>query len=332
MTHKILSHGAIALPFAVVRDWAKTSPYYEDHGRVEPDGSLVLAFGAGEVGMTPDGAETRLWIGAQDAAGAQVLRDFINQTAAEAGVAIRWRERFTPGRPVNLSLGRVTAIRRISPAFRRVEVEGPDIARLLGGGLHFRLLMGPKGARWPTIDTAGLTQWDGGIGAWHRPVYTIRTILETGGIGFDIFLHEGGRVSQWSEALHIGDEVALMGPSGGDIPADPGWIGLFGDETALPVLARILAALPAGARGQADILVPEAADIQPLPHPAGVRLNWLLRSDGGDLLAALADMTPPGAGRFVFFAAGKTETTAARRILEGRGFGKKEFWAMAYWQ
>ncbi|MFT4150001.1 MAG: siderophore-interacting protein [Paracoccaceae bacterium] len=342
MTHHAAHHALarLDLPYPLVRDWLVAAPVFEGRGRVEPDGSLALVFGTGTLAVAAAGDGTTLTLGSPDEASLQALRDFIAEEADEAGVIPLWQDSARRGRPANLCLARVERVESLSPAFRRIWLAGPDLARLMRGGLHFRLLLGPEGAAWPDLDDRGLTRWPGGQQAWHRPVYTIRDIRGEGRdtrIALDVFLHDGGRVSLWSERLTPGDEVALMGPSGGDIPAGPGglapWFGLFGDETALPAIARILAALPTDARGCAVVLVPSPADAQVLAHPPGIRLDWLFRGADGDqaLLTALRARTLPQTGCFVFFAAGGQETAAARRHLDAAGLGKADYWAQAYW-
>ncbi|HEY0214277.1 MAG TPA: siderophore-interacting protein [Paenirhodobacter sp.] len=330
------AHATLHAPFDPVRDHVLAAPLFQDCGAILSDGMVELTFGVGQVRLSPGGKHhTALLVRAADTAGLQVLRDFVTDTARQSGLDPEWHERHRRGRPANLCLARVVSVETLSPAFRRITIEGPDLAALLGGGLHFRLLLGPGGSDWPQIDEAGVTQWPGGAAVWHRPVYTVRDIDGAGAVtrvGFDIFLHVGGRVSAWSETLRVGDQIGLTGPSGGDVPAKTGWIGVFGDETALPAVARILAALPGDTVGQAVISVPSAADIQALSRPAGVALRWCLRGDAEDLLDALADLRPPATDRFVFFAASRTQASRARHILGGMGLTRQEFWAQAYWQ
>lgn len=52
---------------------------------------------------------------------------------------------------------------------------------------------------------------------------------------------------------------------------------LAGDETGLPGIARILAEMPAQARGIALVEIGDKADAQRLKRPDGVELRWLRR-------------------------------------------------------
>ncbi len=337
----VSAHALIRLPFDALGAWLTAAPVWADHGRVEPDGTLHITFGIGTLRVAPLGAHSVLVVESADEAGLQTLRDFITDEAMEAGVAPIWQERHRPGRPANLCIARLEAAGRISTAFRRLWLRGEGLARLMSGGLHFRLLLGPEGSDWPWLDETGLTVWPGGAAAWHRPVYTVRSIAGEGAatrLSVDVFLHEGGRVTDWTARIRPGAEVALMGPSGGDVPEGSGgkapWFGIFGDETALPAVARILTDLPPGAHGVAMVRLPAAADIQDLPRPPGIALRWLLRdSEGGAdaLVDALRATEVPGRDRFVFFSAGSAETAAAREVLAAKGLGKRECRVQAYW-
>jgi NADPH-dependent ferric siderophore reductase len=334
------AHAQLDLPFDMLKAWLTAAPVYADRGRQEPDGSLHLTFGTGTLRALATEGRTALVLQSPDDASLQSLRDFVSETAAEAGVLPRWQERPPRGKPANLCLARVDHVEQISPAYRRIWLQGRDLLRLLQKGLHFRLLLGPSGSAWPSLDEQGLTQWPGGgAQAWHRPVYTVRSIQGAGRdtrVSFDVFLHQGGRVTDWSAHLQPGQEIALMGPSGGDIPASPAgpapWFGLFGDETALPALARILAALPADATGLTVAQVPTAQDCQTLPHPPGLQLHWVFRDAPLSLAERLAQTALRPDNRFVFFAASASQAQMARDDLLQRGLGKKEFWAQAYWQ
>lgn len=55
---------------------------------------------------------------------------------------------------------------------------------------------------------------------------------------------------------------------------------LVGDETALPAIANIVAALPAEAIGRVICEVPGPADLRDLGEPDGVRVTWRVRSAG----------------------------------------------------
>ncbi len=297
-------------------------------------GTLLVALDYGEVRVGPEGEDTYVRVTADDAGNLQVLRDLLSDQLSAQGFGPTWEGARSGRKPANQAIARVARVERLSPSYRRVTVEGQGLARFARGGPHFRLLFGPDRAGWPETDDNGVTQWPGGVAAWHRPVYTTRDVVcegEFARLSFDVFLHAGGRVTDWTEQVQPGDEIALMGPGGDAGSRSAKWQALIGDETALPVIARLLAGAPQTMKGEAVILVPEKEDIQTLAHPEGVTLRWVLRDGDASPLDALADLKIPNSDRHVFFAAEKTEAQSARTALIERGLGKNEFVAASYW-
>ena len=301
------------------------------------DGSAtVIALPRGSLTIAPEGRATRLRIDSPDETALQLARDMLARTLADVGLRPRWDEDLLGRQPGNQSRGTVVSATRLSQNYSRVVIEGSDLARLATGGLHFRLLFGPEGAGFPDTDAEGATVWPGGLAAWHRPVYTTRAIEGEGPatrITFDVFRHDGGRVTDWCDQVKPGAAIAMTGPGGGGMPDMRGWMGFVGDETAVPVMARILEAMPAGTYGEAVLFVPCADDIQQIAHPKGVALRWVLRETGTDEtpLAALKALTLPGDDRYVFFAGKKSDAITARAWLPEQGLGKGEFISAAYW-
>lgn len=303
-------------------------------GVMSHDDGMTVVLSGGDLRVRADGDRTHVRVTAQDVPHLQMLRDYLTEEFSAAGVVPEWQGRRAAGRPDNHALARVVSSVQISPSYQRVTVAGAELARFASGGLHFRLLFGPDGAGWPGIDANGVTDWPQGSAAWHKPVYTTRVIEDRGGIphlDFDIFLHDGGRVTGWCTALSGGEEIVLSGPGGGRGPQGGGWQGFVGDETAVPVIARLLDLIPADAAGEAVLVVPCAADVQVLRHPPGVRLRWALREAGETPLSALAGLALPDRSRAVFFAAEAAEAQAARKALAARGLDKSEISAAAYW-
>ena len=296
---------------------------------------LSLRLALGTLTVTPVAAGARLELAAADAARLQTLRDTVAERLANAapGIAVRWSDGVRAGdRPANVSRLDVAAVARISPSFWRLRLAG-DVSRFAdpGNGLHFRLLFGPENHVAPELDAAGLTAWPGGIGAWHRPTYTVRAVdAQAGWLEADVFVHDGGRTSHWCATARPGMAIALSGPGGGSVP-QAGWIGLVGDETALPVIARMLEAAAPQTRGYAVIFIPDAADAQDIAGPAGVRLRYARRDSGETPVAALAAMDLPARDRFVFFAAERSEARMAKDQLAARGLDRAEFRTAAYW-
>lgn len=312
---------------AVARDWGLEAER-------TPTGLLVESQ-MGTIELTAAGDGTRITLMSGDAAQLQTLRDLMTERFEGTGVAPVW-DRAGAGRPANMSLATVTGVERISPSYARIRIEGGDLARFGRGGFHFRLLFGPEGAGWPHLDATGATFWPGGLERWHRPVYTMRAFHHSGGetarIDFDVFLHEGGRTTEWTRRLAPGAEIALTGPGGSGMPPATGWIGMIADETAMPIVSRMLSLCAPETRGEAVIFVPTRADIQTLVHPPGVSVRWQCRDRGGPVPGDALDLLSiPDDDRYVFFAAEREEALAARARLAKAGLTRSEFLAAVYW-
>lgn len=93
----------------------------------------------------------------------------------------------------------------------------------------------------------------------------------------------------------------------------------------------MLEAAPADTRGEAVIFVPDLADAQPIATPPGVVLRWVTRGGEDTPLSALKALEIPDTDRFVFLAAERGESKAARAWLGEQGLQKAEFRAAAYW-
>lgn len=238
----------------------------------------------------------------------------------------------------------VRGARNVTRSMRRVTLAGADVEHFASGGLHARVLMPPAGRepRWPIAAADGRVIWPKGKDELTGRVYTIRRVdPERGELDIDVVLHDdpGAPGSNWAATAAPGDRVGLMGPGGGEIvTAD--WYLLAGDETALPVIARIAESLPPTAKATALIEVEAAADEQPLTSAADIETTWLHRGDAAPgttrlLETAIRDVTWPAPGVAAYALVG-CEQAAARsiRILlrKERGMGKKESLVAAYWR
>lgn len=302
-----------------------------DLALTETGGLLTLQFWGGELTLSQSGAAARVVLRAPERGQLQMLRDVLGDILAAAGIEPAWDHveagQLAPG----LALMRVDTVRDLSPGYIRMRLRGPDVARFTTGGLHFRLLLPPRdrAPRWPWIGANGRTCWPEGEDALHRPVYTVAAHgRDDAGdwLDFDIFRHCGSPTCDWATGRPLGQEVGLTGPGGGWCPeADD--LQLFGDETALPAIARMLQLARGRVRAQIraarEDMVAVAGDARAVQVP--------------DLLTALELANPlppelPGSGqRHIWFAAREDQARAARTWLTTRGFGKKDFTAVAYW-
>lgn len=260
----------------------------------------------------------------------QKIRGLLDGFAKASGIAtVHWQG--AAPQKAKLIMAHAVSRTQISPSFKRIRLAG-DFSGFRTGGLHFRLLIAPDNVGWPEPGPEGDLIWPGGIDAWHRPPYTIRTMSpDADWLDVDIFVHDGGRVTEWAEDLRPGDQVVLTGPGGRGIrPA--GWLGLAGDETALPVIIRALEAAGPATQGHAMILIKDSADIQPVDLSAGLCLDWVLRNEGRSLIDLFRSLpAPPETDRFMFFAGERQEAAMAREHAKSLGLITGEYHCAAYW-
>lgn len=292
---------------------------------VETPGCLSLFVWGCELRLAAEPDSARVELLAPDARLIGSLQDSATEMFAEAGLDVAWDQvdegELAPG----LSVMRVAGIRRRSPGFLRVRLQGSDAARFGQTGLHFRLLLPPPGRRpvWPRVAASGRTAWPEGADALHRPVYTIAAQAEDW-LEFEIFCHAGSPTCNWALSGPEGSEVAIIGPGGGWCPAAPA-LTLFGDQTALPAIARMLDLAPAHVTG------PVRAFIKAGPEDLGALAEDPRVARTDNLLAELTKAVLPPQG-YVWFAGHAADARAAREQLLVRGTAKRNFMAAAYWE
>lgn len=231
----------------------------------------------------------------------------------------------------------------ITPHMRRVVVATDDARHFVEGGMHVRLLIPPKDREpvWPHTEPDGRIHWPKGEDELTLRAYTIRSIdLARGEMNIDFVVHEGDDVpgATWAMTAQPGDRAGLIGPGGGGVPAARKLI-LAGDETALPAIARIAAAMPAEADVRIFLEVADGQEEQPLVSSASMDVTWLHRNGAAPgasdaLERILRDIVPAADPQTYVWAA--CEQKQARAI---RAFVKSElardagtFSIAAYWQ
>ncbi|BCB17236.1 siderophore-interacting protein [Bosea sp. ANAM02] len=201
----------------------------------------------------------------------------------DAAPEMRWSGDGTgPALPPEFRILTVTGVERITPNMARIRFTGENLARYDHiDALHVRLFIPPVGVSepsWPMVGDDGLLLPSP---AETRPLvrkYTIREIdVAAGTLALDFVLHEdAGPGSAFAFRAKAGDRIGMAGPGGRGLKPAERYVFLA-DETGLPAVARMLEKLPAEAVGQVFIEVADAAEEQPLRHPAGVSLTWLHR-------------------------------------------------------
>lgn len=172
---------------------------------------------------------------------------------------------------------------------------------------------------------------------------TIRTFTpghvdgERDELELDVVIHEGGAVSTWLESAAEGDAAAVSGPGRGYLVDESArHFVLAGDETAIPAICQLVAAIPAAATVVVLIEVSDRAAILDLPTRQGLSVQWLElgpgRPPGSALVAAVAgaELT---AGAKVWVAGEAAAMHRIRKVLfDERGLARSEVTVRGYWK
>jgi len=219
--------------------------------------------------------------------------------------------------PARVYAVEITGAELVTPRMHRIHLAGPDLVGFtaIPGQdvvVHLRTPTGPA----------------------HRR-YTIRNLdAASGSLDLDVVLHGHGPGARWAEAAQPGESLEIFGPRG-KVPLAPAARQVFvGDESAIPAIAEMAAALPPSTEITAIIEIADAAERQPLPPAVDVR--WLVR-DGrepgtAELLApALDEIALPDADRHLYVFAESRVVRALRDLLLAKGVGPAEISAKGYW-
>ncbi|MFG3228479.1 siderophore-interacting protein [Kitasatospora sp. NPDC048194] len=250
----------------------------------------------------------------------------------------------------------VVAVRRITPRTARITFEAQALADDVGGtpDQQLKLCFPRPGQREPVLPA----QQDDPMG-WYRAYLAIpeaeRPLLRsftlrrrqpgTRRIEIDFVLHGStGPAAAWALRAAPGDRLGMVGPSTLYAPPVPfaeaavaaDWVLLAGDETALPALATLLEALPAGVRALAWVEVADTAERQELVSRADLEVRWVHRdgaAPGAALTAAFRGAEPP-AGEPLVWMAGEAGAVRAlrRRLVEEWGVPKPRIDFTGYWR
>lgn len=278
--------------------------------------------------------------------------DTLAQLLPEAAESLRWTQSASPSQtevgaplrtgeppqaqlPPNLHFTTVQSITPIGTSFLRVQVKADDLSSFQDDAIHFRLVLPPEGCstpEWPSVSASGATLWPKGDKALHRPVYTTRWIDRAAGLmAFDIFLHAGGRATNWVCGATVGDQLAIAGPGGGGL-VQSNKIVLFADETAFPAAARILENLSADSQGQVTLVADQGAACgYPVAPPKGVEVTWLTRSEAGDLAKRALTARAALPDHFFWFAGEKSAVTPVRAAIKAGDPAPGTTYIAAYW-
>ena len=293
----------------------------------------IITAPLGEVTFTGTENSTKISFSSSTKSELQLFKELYSDRISklDLGVEINWRSTHL-SIPMNQTRCEVLSFRNISKNFVRLRLKGDfESFQTPNAGLHFRFLFGPKGAEWPSLDQNGLTFWPGGISQWHRPVFTVRRIsVDADWIDVDIALHEGGRVTEWLGKVKIGDEIAINGPSGSKMPKAEKMF-LFGDETAMPAIMRIIDNVGVNTEIWATISVRNPDDSQKVTSGCTASVEFIEMDDKARLFDAFKDRINLMSGCYLFFAAEKVQVARAREFLRGSSIPIAVAKFSAYW-
>lgn len=209
----------------------------------------------------------------------------------------------------------VVATTSLTPRMRRVSVRAETMT-----GVLIR----------PAQDVELLLRDESGRRVKRR--YTIRAARpEVGELDLDVLLHGPGPGSQWGATAAPGDAVEFQGPRGKlELRPAPCHV-LIGDESALPAIATVIAALPPDEQARSVIEVTDAADELPLPG----EVLWVHRGPappgGAELLERALDGVDVPAGARAYLLGESRAMIALRAGLEARGVPHDSIFVKGYW-
>lgn len=236
--------------------------------------------------------------------------------------------------------------RRITPRMLRITIGGGDLHEFVSAApdQFITVIVPQPGQELPPLARALNWEEFRAIPAAVRPAarnYTVRHHRpEVGEIDVDVVLHgDSGPVARWANHARAGERLAIWGPRiAYRPPEETAWQLLVGDETGLPAIGAILAALPAGMRAQAIIEVADAAEEQALPSPGAAAVTWLHRGDtpasaSTALLTAVRALAFPAGPRYIWGGGERRAMGALRKhLIEERGIAGEALAILNYWE
>lgn len=178
---------------------------------------------------------------------------------------------------------RVRAVAERSPRLRAISLEGPELVGFAveDPAASARLLVPRDGVLELPSWTGNEFLFDDSTRPPIRTITPLRADPAAGRLEVEVVLHGHGPLAQWARDATVGTEVAVSGPGKG-YAVDPAASRhlLAGDESALPAIAELLEAIPAGA--DVHVIVDLAhldGRLELPPHPKAT-VEWCDSSPG----------------------------------------------------
>ena len=155
----------------------------------------------------------------------------------------------------------------------------------------------------------------------------------------EFVLHGDGPAAAWAAQAAPGQVLVLGGPGPNyQIDTDAHWFVLLGDDAALPALATILDALPAGMPTTGLIEVADAGEERALTTQAQAEITWLHRdpdpsqADTALEAAVRALPIPEGDGRIYVGCEAAAMRRIRRHLITERGVDPARLVTRGYWK
>lgn len=235
----------------------------------------------------------------------------------------------------------VTAVDAMTPFLTRVRLEGEELRGLDPGlpAASVRLLL-PERPDAPLV----LPSWEGndfrmpdGSRAPIRTLTPVDPDPASGTLTIDVVRHDAGLLTAWVDAVGAGGEVAVSGPGRGyEVDERATSYVIAGDETALPAMGQVVAAIPAGVavRVLAEVRSPDAR--LDLPTRPDLDVTWLVADESAPPGAALAEAmsTEPIDDGTAVWAAGEAAAVQRirRHLFDERGLTRSRAHVRGYWK
>ncbi|OBZ95558.1 side tail fiber protein [Pararhizobium polonicum] len=339
----------IAIPHSAAEMLDEICEHFVEHAEVERSNDLaILRSKSGLATVQADNGKLLIELECPTSESLQAARTDIAEHlfyfAGDQPLELKWTEPVSLPILPNLHEVTVVSAEDVTPRMRRVRFSCADVTPFVGGDMHVRLLVPPRGKTpvWPGFREDGRIAWPEGDDELLVRVYTIRMVdLERKELWIDFLQHPTPGIStpgaDFARDAQTGDKAALLGPGGGSLPLAPSML-LIGDESALPAIARIAAEAPAGTYMRAIIEVEDPAEEQSFPATDSLEVRWLHRSHYPDradriLLAEGQNaITSIDQNTFVWAACEKEDIRVIRSALKERRHDRKNMYVAWYWE
>ncbi|MGQ2979261.1 MAG: siderophore-interacting protein [Polaromonas sp.] len=230
----------------------------------------------------------------------------------------------------------VSRVEILSPAMRRITLTGAELEGFAPAGpaSYIKLIFPEPGQTEPTRPLP-----DGPRAVSMRTYTPLAVRPETLEVDVDFVLHGEGPASSWAAQATVGQVLFLMGPGPG-YAVDPAATQhlLIADDSALPAVETILAALPAGTQARVLLEVISEAEQRTLHSAAALDVRWLPRgsdhrSAGMPLAKALREGPAIDAGARIYLACEAAAMRRLRQVLvDELGVERSRIVGRGYWK